>query len=154
MVFLWSQPWLSHRPWCYVTRSLRCLNAGPHARPACAWHSHTGSQPHHLHMIENWIVENKVNSKHCIPLVLPNCLIYFRICFIWMISEPQTERYADARTYSDLSIWNKPAMNHFIPAICSRDASVAAVRLKMPPRNRQSPPPSLLLLPSPLLSLC
>lgn len=31
----WSPLWLSHRPQCYVTRSLRCSNAGPHARPAC-----------------------------------------------------------------------------------------------------------------------
>lgn len=32
---LWFLLCLSHRPQCYVTRSLRCSNAGPHARPAC-----------------------------------------------------------------------------------------------------------------------
>lgn len=51
----WSPLWLSHRPQCYVTRSLRCSNAGPHARPAClpacAWHYHTEWQLHHLLMM-------------------------------------------------------------------------------------------------------
>lgn len=153
---LWSPLWLSHRPWCYVTRSLRCLNAGPHARPACAWHSYTGSQPYHPHMIKTGsqkMQEKKANSMRCIPLVLPNCLICFRICIIWMTTEPRIERYADSCTSSDLSKWNKPAMNHFIPAVCGCNASVASTRLKMPPRNSQSLPPSPLRFPSPLLTL-
>lgn len=106
---------------------------------------------------KNWIAENarekKANSMRCIPLVLPNCLIYFRICIIWMTTQPRIERYADSCTSSDLSNWNKPAMNHFIPAVCGCNAGVASVRLKMPPRNSQSPPPSPLRFPSPLLTL-
>lgn len=151
---LWSPLWLSHRPWCYVTRSLRCLNAGPHTRPACAWHLDTGSQtyPHMIQIRAQKMHKCPFSALHTFDS--PNCLIDFRICIIWMTTEPRRAR--DACTASDLSNWDKPTMNDFMLAVRGCNASVAAVRLKMSPRNSQSPPafPSPLpRVPSPLLTL-
>lgn len=49
---------------------------------------------------------------------------------------------------SDMSNWIKPTVNDFMRSVCGCNANVAVARLKMSPRNRQSPPPSFPRFPS------
>lgn len=75
------------------------------------------------------------HSQRCIVSLRfsPSLSFYFRI---EMTSEPQMERNRRAHI---LSNWNKPAMNESLLAF-SGYKTVVAVRLKMSPRNIESPP--------------
>lgn len=79
--------------------------------------------------------KKKAHSQRCTVSLRfsPSLSFYFRI---EMTSEPQMERNRRAHV---LSNWNKPAMNESVLAFSGCN-TVVAVRLKMSPRNIESPP--------------
>ena len=92
----WSPLWLSHRPRCYVTRSLRCLNAGPHARPACL-PVHGGANASSAHDQRRGGKQTRKTTPQGVACIFDLCL---RICIIWMTTEPHTHTHTHTRTHT------------------------------------------------------
>ena len=130
---LWSPLWLSHRPWCYVTRSLRCLNAGPHTRPACLPACLCMAFIHQLTNTSSAHDPGKDSRKRKI-CALKNALHTFWFLLIaWSIFASVSSGWhqragerrggreggkeGDACTAPDLSNWNKPTMNGCMLAV-------------------------------------